>query len=130
MIPLALFSGAATAANLTCTVPAENVARTIEICEELRIELRQRVGDWSNNKCASQLLRVGLFAEDRRMAKNSARVISRESIATAVNDFQSTWLSPEPAACGDLIVDFEFGETCDDGNTENGDGCSNACGIE
>ena len=29
-----------------------------------------------------------------------------------------------PPSCGDGIVDFEFGETCDDGNTQNGDGCA------
>ncbi len=32
------------------------------------------------------------------------------------------------ATCGYRIV--EVGETCDDGNTSNGDGCSSACAVE
>ncbi|MBU0470500.1 MAG: DUF4215 domain-containing protein [Nanoarchaeota archaeon] len=32
--------------------------------------------------------------------------------------------------CGDLKVEEIYGETCDDGNTDNGDGCSSTCKIE
>ncbi len=32
--------------------------------------------------------------------------------------------------CGDTVVDDLFGETCDDGNTVPGDGCSAVCGDE
>jgi len=32
--------------------------------------------------------------------------------------------------CGDGVVDFELGETCDDGNTEDGDACPSNCRIE
>ena len=32
--------------------------------------------------------------------------------------------------CGDGIIDTEIGETCDDGNTVSGDGCSSACITE
>ncbi len=35
---------------------------------------------------------------------------------------------PEPAVCGNGNI--ETGETCDDGNTNNGDGCSSSCIIE
>jgi cysteine-rich repeat protein len=35
-----------------------------------------------------------------------------------------------PAVCGDSNVDSGLGETCDDGNTTNGDGCSSMCRIE
>jgi cysteine-rich repeat protein len=33
-------------------------------------------------------------------------------------------------ACGDRRVDAASGETCDDGNTTSGDGCSGTCDIE
>ncbi|MEW5854849.1 MAG: DUF4215 domain-containing protein [Myxococcota bacterium] len=33
----------------------------------------------------------------------------------------------QASACGDGFVDLGGGEACDDGNTENADGCSNAC---
>jgi cysteine-rich repeat protein len=37
---------------------------------------------------------------------------------------------PQPAGCGDLVVDFERGEECDDGNGRDGDGCSRRCRFE
>ena len=35
-----------------------------------------------------------------------------------------------PPRCGDSNVDAAFGETCDDGNTTSGDGCSATCQDE
>lgn len=32
--------------------------------------------------------------------------------------------------CGDGVLDADLGETCDDGNAENGDGCSATCDVE
>ena len=37
---------------------------------------------------------------------------------------------PAPAVCGDDIVQAELGETCDDGNVVDGDGCSAMCMVE
>ena len=34
-----------------------------------------------------------------------------------------------PAVCGDGVVDFAAGETCDDGNTLDGDACPSTCRI-
>ena len=36
---------------------------------------------------------------------------------------------PNPV-CGDALLDLDSGESCDDGNTEDGDGCSSTCQIE
>ncbi|MCA9459711.1 MAG: DUF4215 domain-containing protein, partial [Nanoarchaeota archaeon] len=44
----------------------------------------------------------------------------------AVNTY--FWINGSAITCGDNIV--EYGETCDDGNLINGDGCSNTCQIE
>ena len=41
--------------------------------------------------------------------------------------------APPPGACppcGNAVVDTAFGETCDDGNTASGDGCSATCRAE
>jgi fibro-slime domain-containing protein len=35
---------------------------------------------------------------------------------------------PPPSVCGDGLL--EFGESCDDGNTMSGDGCSSTCVVE
>ncbi len=34
------------------------------------------------------------------------------------------------AVCGNAVIDTGAGETCDDGNTANGDGCSSVCIVE
>lgn len=46
-------------------------------------------------------------------------------VTCAVTDFASTM-----PRCGDGVVDFELGETCDDGNTDDGDACPSTCRIE
>ncbi len=35
-----------------------------------------------------------------------------------------------PLECGDGVVQFETGESCDDGNNDDGDGCSSQCALE
>lgn len=37
---------------------------------------------------------------------------------------------PIKASCGDSLLIKNLGEECDDGNTDNGDGCSSNCKIE
>lgn len=37
---------------------------------------------------------------------------------------------PVECQCGDNILTTNLGETCDDGNTDSGDGCSESCQIE
>jgi len=120
------------AADLVCTVPAANVARSVELCEELRLQLRVRSTEWSNDVCASQFLRIGLLAGERNISKRLANT----AVATLVNDaivtYESTWARPTAAICGDGVLDSEapFLEACDDANLINGDGCSDSCTIE
>ncbi len=58
---------------------------------------------------------------------NADGQVTVDEIVTAVNNA----LSGCPASvCGDGSVDFEMGETCDDGNTEDGDTCPADCRIE
>jgi len=35
-----------------------------------------------------------------------------------------------PASCWDGVVDLEYGEKCDDGNTNDNDGCNSVCEVE
>ncbi len=46
---------------------------------------------------------------------------------TDPNGIQEAWIATI-AVCGDGVVDGN--ETCDDGNTRNGDGCSSFCRVE
>ena len=40
------------------------------------------------------------------------------------------WADGSTSYCGDYVVDGGNGETCDDGNTNDGDGCDSNCQIE
>lgn len=119
-------------ADLTCTVPAANITRSVELCEELRINMRVRSSEWDNNICSTQFLRIGLLAGER----TSSRKTANETVATLVNDavdlYLSTWPNLVEAFCGDTILDTEepFNEECDDGNTVGEDGCDGGCLIE
>jgi cysteine-rich repeat protein len=123
-IASALFAMPAYAANVTCTVPAAQVSRAVELCEALRIDIPVRAADWSLTICANELLRRGLRQFEASYTKR-----------TAVANALDTNLSNHPsvairAFCGDGTVDTEFGEECDDGNTDAGDGCDSACQNE
>ena len=60
---------------------------------------------------------------------NAAGAIAR---ATLVDE--RSWTIDDggraPFACGDGQVDTDQGETCDDGNLDDGDGCDSSCLIE
>jgi cysteine-rich repeat protein len=129
-LSLILFSGTAQSADLTCTIPAANVTRGVELCEELRLKLRVRSSEWDNDVCATQFLRIGMVAGERVSATKTANTTVSGDVNDAVVLFQSTWARPTPVACGDGTLDTEFGEECDDGNSTNGDGCSDACVSE
>ncbi|NOS66863.1 MAG: DUF4215 domain-containing protein [Candidatus Peribacteraceae bacterium] len=61
-------------------------------------------------------------------SESSAHAAAPESASSAVPlSSSSEAASAAPAACGDGSV--QKGEECDDGNTEDADGCSNACEL-
>jgi len=133
VVPLLLLATApALAADLTCTIPAANVARAIELCDELRQSLRIRSTEWNNDICATQFFRRGLREGERLSTTRSESEAAAAAITAAVDLFESTWSPPSTAICGDGTTDTEapFEEECDDGNNADGDGCSNACRTE
>ncbi len=127
-----LAASTAYAADLICTVPAANVTRAVELCEELRVEMRVRSVDWNTNVCASQFLRLGLLAGERTVTRRTIQAVVATAINDAVVTYESTWPKPTRAVCGDGTLDSEtpFNEACDDGNNVNGDGCSDSCVVE
>ncbi len=52
------------------------------------------------------------------------------STATLTENKSCTEACPGFQRCGNSLVDTDIGETCDDGNLINGDGCSDTCLIE
>ena len=78
------------------------------------LEFGDRFLIWENNTGSAQevlLLVSGIFSEEDETSSFTMEV-----------EFKT----PE---CGDEIVTVEF-ESCDDGNIENGDGCSSNCSVE
>lgn len=131
LLAVLLFVGSpAGAVNLTCSVPNAVVTRAQELCEEIRLELHVRSSVWSNNECATQLLRLGLFEANRKSVTKAANLVAAQTISTELQEFDPLWPGLTPASCGDGTLDTEFGEQCDDNNQTPGDGCNGSCQTE
>ncbi|HYD47415.1 MAG TPA: hypothetical protein VEB21_03670 [Terriglobales bacterium] len=59
---------------------------------------------------------------------NTDSAVTVDEILTAINFALTGCIAG--GRCGDGTVDFADGETCDDGNAEDGDGCPADCRIE
>lgn len=127
-----LIAGSAFAADLICTVPTAQVPRAVELCEELRVQLRIRSAEWNNDVCASQFLRIGLKEGERESTRRASNTTVSQAVNDAVDTFNANWPRETSASCGDGTVDSEvpFSEECDDGNNVSGDGCSRSCQTE
>jgi cysteine-rich repeat protein len=125
-----MFALQAHAVVVSVTVPDDNIARTRELCEELRIQLRVRSAEWSDSKCVSELTRLGALALEHKVRKHDAETAIAGTVTQHVNTYTSTWPPPDKATCPDGTVDTEapFFEVCDDGNMIDDDACNNSCG--
>jgi cysteine-rich repeat protein len=133
LIAIALFlaAGAVSAADLTVTVPSAAVPKAVEMCEVLRGELRVRASEWSNDLCATIFTRIGMSVYVGRVERRGATQTVDDAVQAEIDLFDANWARPyTPARCGDGTLDEEFGEECDDGNNDNGDGCNFKCLIE
>ncbi len=117
-----LLTTPAMAASLTCTVPAAEVARATELCDALRIDMRAKLSEWSLTVCADELLRRGIRQFEARYTERTAVETALQTNAIA---HPSTVVLD---ACGD--GEKEDWEECDDGNLDDGDGCSERCDTE
>ncbi len=121
---------AARAVDLTCTVPAAVVSRGVELCSELRLTLRVRAADWNNNVCATEFLRLGFLQAEKTSTRRAAQAAVRDAVTTAIDTFDARFPRTPAAVCGDGTLDVEFGEECDDGDNDDGDGCGSRCKNE
>ena len=133
LIAIALFLAASSlsAADLTVTVPSAAVTNAVEMCELLRVEVHVRTSDWNNDLCATAFTRIGLRTVLLRYERKGQQQVVDAAVQAEVDNFDTDWPIPYTRAeCGDSIVDTEFDEECDDGNVNNGDGCTATCEIE
>ena len=139
-----LFAPAVMASQITIDVPNAIGSNATDICEDFRQDLRVRASTWSLKVCAEELLRVGLRVTLRDQILNEGNAATQASARTARNQFDSAFPQygsvpgrtspPVRMFCGDGTLDNDvtipYVEECDDGNTEDGDGCSSDCIIE
>ena len=127
-----MFAGSAMAVDIVLTIPNASSARVVVLCEELRQQLHLSTDSalWSNELCATEVFRIGMREVDKRTETAAAKA----TVSTQVNDSLTSWDTNYPrtpaSRCGDLVIDLEYSETCDDGNTVSGDGCDESCIIE
>lgn len=112
----ALLSVPVLAADLVCTVPAGAVTRATQLCEELRLERRIRVSEWSNDICATEILRIGLLEVERRVTERDQDLIHEAAVKDTLSKLKTDFPRVDAVVCGDGIVDTEFGEECDPPN--------------
>ena len=131
-ISILMFAGSAMAADIVLTIPDPSAPRVVVLCEELRQQLRISTDSalWNNELCATEVFRIGMREVDKRTETAAARA----TVNTQVNDSLDSWDANYPrtpaSQCGDSVIDTEYSETCDDGNTVSGDGCDESCQTE
>ncbi len=117
----------------TCEIPVEAETRFAELCEIVRREHRIRTADWSEDACATNFMRIGVRTLELKHRAGNAQETMRDIVQTDMSTFDVDFTDEQVAletSCGDGTTDVEFGETCDDGNRDSGDGCDGRCKIE
>jgi cysteine-rich repeat protein len=130
LLTILLAAGAAGAVDLVCTVPAPNATRGGELCELLRQDMQVPLSRWDNDACATEFLRRGLRDYESSSTARESRALVSGNVRVALETFDANHPPIESARCGDGELTTEFGETCDDGNNEPGDGCDEICQPE
>ncbi len=146
---MSLMSTPTLSGEATATIPPGGAsANGATQCENLRVFYGFRMSDWIGepgptddfDACASLSMRAGLLEETVRQANishsdtmNVCSSIANDARDETISDFHIDWPLPFPqVACGDGILDdgVDGNEECDDGNTEDGDGCDGGCQNE
>lgn len=132
-------------ASITIDVPDELSDLSNPICEQLRQTMFYSPDVWTTKLCAEEFLRQGFRNFRINVVQNEARDAAVADVQTAIAVFDGTFPATAPVAgrtdvprvmqCGDGIVENDalgtgYVEECDDGNVEDGDGCSALCTNE
>ena len=131
-LSILMFAGSAMAADIVLTVPNPAVAKIVELCEELRQQLRISTDSalWSNELCATEVFRIGMREVDKRTETLAARQTVNDQVSNSLDSWDASYPRTPASQCGDSVIDTEYSEQCDDGNTVAGDGCDSSCQTE
>jgi len=127
-----MFAGSAMAADIVLTIPDASVARVVTLCEELRQQLHVSTdtASWGNGLCATEVFRIGMREVDKRTETAAAKATVNTQVRDSLDQWDANYPRTPASICGDTVIDTEYGETCDDGNTIDLDGCDSSCIIE
>ena len=127
-----MFAGKSLAADIILTIPNASAARVVTLCEELRQQLRISTDSalWSNELCATEVFRIGMREVDKRTETKAATATVRNQVNDSLVSWDANYPRTPASICGDTVIDTEYGETCDDGNTVGLDGCDASCQTE
>jgi len=127
-----MFAGSAMAADIVLTIPDASVARVVTLCEELRQQLHVSTdtASWGNGLCATEVFRIGMREVDKRTETAAAKATVNTQVRDSLDQWDANYPRTPASICGDTVIDTEYSETCDDGNTVAGDGCDESCQTE
>jgi len=75
------------------------------------------------------MIHVGSTKLTSDEARRQAAIDGKVAILAALDAHNVDFPPPVPAVCGDCVLDVfdDFAEDCDDGNTDDADGCQSDC---
>ncbi len=130
-LAISIFAANASALTVPVTIPTAAENRFAMLCEILRVRNRILPADWDAGDCASEILRRGVRVVEREIRASRAAETASDTLAEQLATFDTDFPdAKQTTACGDGVIQASFGETCDDGNTNSGDGCDSACLLE
>jgi len=101
------------------------------LCNTFQANFRIADSDWSLDKCSTEFMERGAVVYAASVARSGAVLLKDSTVRSVIDDWNSkqvkTWTR---TACGDGVVQSEYGETCDDGGLRPGDGCDADCQSE
>jgi len=139
--------------SVTITQPTEISSTSLET--EMQVCIESLLGDGSNNSSDFIFSATGIQGDALELSGNFEEIIGNDSgnslttnevcvnysganpdhglnihVSDANDNTCTDQILYRPPYCGDGNIDVDEGEQCDDGNTDNGDGCDSECNPE
>lgn len=135
-LPAILFVGGLNCPDVGCSgnIPSPCTGSTTQTCNQLTITQQMCEGAFSTPLSCSpinppknyKLFSIEITPERQQEDKNGKKVPVVCGDAIIKQQLDNCFIYP---VCGDAVVQASNGETCDDGNSNNGDGCETDCTL-
>lgn len=113
-------------------IPTSFVAPIQAKCEQLRVLQRRKT--MTNEECAELTMKIGLAWLDQTTERAASQAALEATLTANQQALDNAFPGGAFYVCGDGVEDHDptipYDEECDDGNNDDGDGCSASCTIE